>query len=122
MNWALVPPGVGVIADDPEPVRGVLLTAAEIMMTAKEINRFEEDHGIGRTRSQGPGAPLKYDWYGFYIAVLKRIYSGGFPARQRDLVLGMQESLIANSADGDAPDESIIRRRIQAVWKELNPA
>jgi len=29
--------------------------------------------------------------------------------------------VIANSADGDAPDESTIRRRIQAVWKGLNP-
>ena len=105
-----------------EPARGVRLTAADIMITAKEIDRFEEDHGIGRTRSVGPGAPLKYDWDGFYIAVLKRIYSGGFPARQRDLVVEMQEWFIAISADGDAPDESTIRRRIQAVWKELNPA
>ena len=104
-----------------EPARGVRLTAADIMITAKEIDRFEEDHGIGRTRSVGPGAPLKYDWDGFYIAVLKRIYSGGFPARQRDLVVEMQEWFVANSAEGDAPDESTIRRRIQAVWKELNP-
>ena len=105
-----------------EPARGLRLTAADIMITAKEIDRFEEDHGIGRTRSVGPGAPLKYDRDGFYITVLKRIYSGGFPARQRDLVVEMQEWFIANSADGDAPDESTIRRRIQAVWKELNPA
>ena len=54
-------------------------------------------------------------------AVLKRIYSDGFPARQRDLVVEMQEWFIANSAEGDAPDESTISRRIQAVWKELNP-
>jgi hypothetical protein len=53
-----------------EPAGGVRLTAADIMVTAKEIDRFEEEHGIGRTRSVGPGAPLKYDWDGFYIAVL----------------------------------------------------
>jgi hypothetical protein len=104
-----------------EPARGLRLTAADIMITAKEIDRFEEDHGIGRTRSVGPGAPLKYDWDGFYIAVLKRLYAEGFPTRQRDLVVEMQQWFIANSADGDAPDESTIRRRIQAVWKELNP-
>jgi hypothetical protein len=34
----------------------------------------------------------------------------------------MQEWFIANSAEGEAPDESTIRRRIQSVWKELNPA
>jgi hypothetical protein len=42
--------------------------------------------------------------------------------RQRDLVIEMQEWFIANSAEGEAPDESTIRRRIQSVWKELNPA
>jgi len=104
-----------------EPARGLRLTVADIMIIAKEIDRFEEDHGIGRTRSVGPGAPLKYDWDGFYIAVLKRLYAEGFPARQRDLVVEMQHWFIANAADGDAPDESTIRRRIQAVWKELNP-
>jgi len=104
-----------------KPARGVRLTAADIMITAREIERFEEDHGIGRARGVGPGAPLKYDWDGFYIAVLKRIYANGFPAKQRELVVEMQHWFIANSAEGDAPDESTIRRRIQAVWRELNP-
>ena len=45
-----------------------------------------------------------------------------FPVRQRDLVIEMQEWFIANSAEGEAPDESTIRRQIQSVWKELNPA
>ena len=105
-----------------EPVGGVRLAAADIMITAREIDRFEEAHGIGRTRNVGPGAPTKYDWDGFYVALLKRVYTGGFPVRQRDLVIEMQEWFIANSAEGEAPDESTIRRRIQSVWKELNPA
>jgi len=104
-----------------EPARGVRLTAADIMITAREIDRFEEANGIGRTRSAGPGAPGRYDWEGFHMALFKRIYTGGFPAQQRDLVLEMQEWFIANSADGEAPDESTIRRRIKAIWQELNP-
>jgi len=91
------------------------------MITAREIDRFEEANGIGRTRSAGPGAPGRYDWEGFHMALFKRIYTGGFPAQQRDLVLEMQEWFIANSADGEAPDESTIRRRIKAIWQELNP-
>ena len=75
----------------------------------------------GRNRSAGPGAPGKYDWEGFHMALFKRIYTGGFPAQQRDLVFEMQEWFIANSADGEAPDESTIRRRIKAIWQELNP-
>jgi hypothetical protein len=49
-----------------EPARGVRLTAADIMITAREIDRFEEAHGIGRTRSAGPGAPGRYNWEGFH--------------------------------------------------------
>jgi hypothetical protein len=104
-----------------EPVGGVRLASADIMITAREIDRFEEAHGIGRTRNVGPGAPTKYDWDRFYIALIKRLYTGGVPVRQRELVIEMQEWFIANSAEGEAPDESTIRRRNQSVWKELNP-
>ena len=104
-----------------EPARGVRLTAADIMITAREIDRFEEAHSIGRTRNAGPGSPGKYDWDGFHMALFKRVYTGGFPLQQRELVSEMQEWFIANSADGEAPDESTIRRRIRAIWQELNP-
>lgn len=33
----------------------------------------------------------------------------------------MQEWFIQTSDNGDAPDESTIRRRIRAVWQELHP-
>ena len=89
-----------------EPARGVRLSAADILITAREIDRFEDAHGIGRTRSAGPGAPGRYDWDGFYVAVMKRIHERGFPARQSDLIAEMQEWFIAHSADGVAPDES----------------
>jgi hypothetical protein len=41
--------------------------------------------------------------------------------QQRDLVTEMQDWFIANSPDREAPDESTIRRRIRAIWQELNP-
>ena len=104
-----------------EPARGLRLTAADIMITAREIERFEEVHGIGRTRNAGSGTPGKYDREGFHMALFKRIYTGGFPLQKRELVLEMQEWFIANSTDGEAPDQSTIRRRIKAIWQELNP-
>jgi hypothetical protein len=104
-----------------DPARGVRLTAADIMITSKEIDRFEEAHSIGRTRSAGPGTPTKYDWEAFHFALFKRIFQRGFPLQQRELVLEMQEWFIANSADGEAPDESTIRRRIKAICQELKP-
>lgn len=105
-----------------DPVRGVRLSAADILITAREIDRFEDAHGIGRTRSAGPGAPGRYDWDGFYVAVMKRIHDRGLPSRQSDLIAEMQEWFIAHSADGVAPDESTIRQRIRVIWRELNAA
>jgi hypothetical protein len=104
-----------------DPACGVRLTAADIMITAREIDRFEEAHGIGRGRNAGPGSPSRYDWEGFHLALFKRVYTEGFPAQQKDLIDEMQLWFIANSADGEAPDESTIRRRIRAIWQELNP-
>ena len=101
------------------PARGVKLAAADILITSREIDRFEEAHGIARSKQSGPGAPAKYDWEGFYRTLLKRSFAEGFPAKPSDLIVEMQEWFIANSRDGDAPDESTIRRRIQTIWKEI---
>ncbi len=99
------------------------ITASDVLITAEEVERFEELHGLGRGRANaGPGLPPRYDWDGFYVAVCKRVYTHGLPARQRELVLEMQEWFIANSPTGEAPDESTIRRRIQAIWHELKAA
>jgi len=105
-----------------EPARGVRLTAADTMITAREIERFEEAHGTGRGRNAGPGSPSRYDWEGFHLALFKRVYTEGFPAQQKELIDEMQLWFISNSTDGEAPDESTIRRRIKSIWQELNPA
>ena len=104
-----------------QPAKGVKLTAGDIMITASEIERFEATHGISRRAQVGPGAPSRYNWDGFYIALMKRLYTEGLPARQKDLIDEMQEWFIQTSDNGDAPDESTIRRRIRAVWQELHP-
>ena len=105
-----------------DPVRGVRFTAADIMITAEEIERFEQAHEINRTRSAGPGAPGRYDWDGFHIAVMKRIHNHGLPTTQTALIVEMQEWFIANSAQGTAPDESTIRQRIKLIWHALKAA
>ena len=105
-----------------DPVRGIRFTAADIMITADEIERFEQAHEINRTRSAGPGAPGRYDWDGFHIAVMKRIHNHGLPATQTALIVEMQEWFIANSTHGSAPDESTIRQRIKVIWHALKAA
>ena len=105
-----------------DPVKGVRLTAADIMITADEIERFEQTHEINRTRSAGPGVQGRYDWDGFHVAVMKRIHDRGLPATQTALIVEMQEWFIANSANGSAPDESTIRLRIKVIWRALTAA
>lgn len=104
-----------------KPMQGVKAVAGDIMLTSAEIERFEEVHGIGRRRTAGPGAPGRYDWDGFYVAMMKRIHDQGFPAKQAELIGEMQDWFIANSAAGAAPDESTIRQRVRVVWRALNP-
>ena len=105
-----------------EPARGVRFTAADILITADEIERFEQAHEINRSRSGGPGARGKYDWDGFHIALMKRIHDHGLPATQVALIVEMQEWFIANSVHGSAPDESTIRQRIKVIWHALKAA
>jgi len=105
-----------------EPARGVRLTAADILITAAEIERFEQAHNINRSRGGGPGAPGRYDWDGFHIALMKRIHDRGLPTTQTALIIEMQEWFIANSTHGSAPDESTIRQRIKVIWHALKAA
>ena len=90
------------------------------MITASEMERFEAAHGVR------PGRELRARRAGqirlgrFYVALMRRLFNDGMPATLRDLVVEMQEWFIAKSPVGEAPDESTIRRRIQAVWQELN--
>lgn len=102
-----------------DPVKGVRFAAADIMITAAEVERFEHDNEINRARTAGPGAPGRYDWDGFYVAMMKRIFNLGLPATQTILIHEMQEWFIANSADGCAPDESTIRPKVRAVFQAL---
>ena len=115
-------PGSSVWLTITEPVKGAKFTAADIMITADEIERFEQAHEINRTRSAGPGAPGRYDWDGLHIAVMKRIHNHSLPATQTALIVEMQEWFIANSTHGSAPDESTIRQRIKVIWHALKAA
>ena len=103
-----------------EPIAGARMEAADILMRATEIERFESAHGFARPRASGPGVPPRYDWDQFYVALIRRLFHDGMPESLRALVGEMQDWFIANSAAGEAPDESTIRKRISAVWRELN--
>lgn len=103
------------------PAAGIEIDAADVMITAKEMDRFEEAYSLTRRVAPG-GSASRYDWDGFYTALIRRIHNDGLPDTQRELVAEMQGWFERRSKDGEAPDESTIRRKISALWNELRAA
>ena len=61
-------------------------------------------------------APARYNWNAFAGAVARRVHDEGMPASQGELVRDMLEWF---AASGRVPDESTVRRRVQALWPVL---
>jgi hypothetical protein len=118
-----------------DPVEGITVTAADVLVKRAEVERFEVQHGLfngGRSsgpgtdgqvesRRGGPGVPPRYDWDGFYGALARRIHEQGIPATQAELVREMLDWFEKHDVE-HVPDESTIRRKITAVWRELHRA
>ncbi len=112
-----------------DPSEGVPITAADVLITRRDLERFEEEYDLFGARADGresgrrpggPGAPARYDWDAFYAALLRRLYDEGMPQTQSELVRDMQDWFDKQDAGGrGGPDESTIRRKVQAVWREL---
>lgn len=100
------------------PEAGLPIMRDDLLILADALARFEEEHGV--FRRVGTSAGKGYDWDGFYGAMILRIFRNGLPQKQADLVAEMQDWFIASSADGDAPDESTIRKRISPIWRMLH--
>ena len=112
------------------PVDGVPLKPSGVIIARTEAERFERDHGIFGHHTEndqppakacdGPigqsGAPARYNWNAFAGAVARRVHDEGMPASQGELVRDMLEWF---AASGRVPDESTVRRRVQALWPVL---
>lgn len=104
-----------------DPAGGIEIHSADVLITTRELEQFEEAHSLTRRVAPGGGAS-RYDWDGFYTALIRRIHDNGLPDTQRELVSEMQGWFERRSKDGEAPDESTIRRKISALWNELRAA
>lgn len=103
-----------------EPVEGISVRMADLMILASDAKRFEEEHEIfGRPRMSTASSQPKYDWEAFWQHLAVRIYRTGLPETQEELVLEMQDFFARRSPDGQAPDGRTLRRRITPVWREL---
>lgn len=102
-----------------DPVGGVTVTIADMLILAEEVHAFEEENDMVRRVAAGPGASKSYDWEGMTVALMLRIHDHGLPATQAELVAEMQD-WFADQTDGKKmPDSRSIRRRITPVWRAL---
>ena len=69
----------------------------------------------------GPGAPPKHDWDAFAGAIARRVHDHGMPVSQGELVRDMMD-WFAGREDFPPPDERTVRRKVSAIWRELNSA
>ena len=102
-----------------DPVGGIVVAVADMMIRAEEVHAFEDEHEMGRRVAAGPGASTSYDWEGMNIALILRIFDHGLPDTQADLVAEMQEWFSDRSAGKKMPDSRSIRRRIKPIWRAL---
>lgn len=99
-----------------EPERGIEVFLADLLIAASEVDAFERECDLLRRPRE---VSSKYNWDEMYVAVCRRIFERGLPESQKEFVREMQEWFIRRSDDGDAPDESTIRRKINPLWREL---
>lgn len=60
-----------------DPVGGVTVAVADMMIMADEVHAFEEENEMVRRVAAGPGAATPYDWDGMNIALIVRIHDHG---------------------------------------------
>lgn len=102
-----------------EPGGGVTLEPADLIITHDEMDRFEEAHELAPRQKNYQGGATKWDWEGFYTALIRRIHEHGLPEQQKDLVNEMLGWFERRSDTGEAPDISTIRKKIAGIWREL---
>lgn len=102
-----------------DPVEGIKVSVADLLIPGHQVYKFEDDHDLMRRVSGGTGSTSLYDWDGMIDALIIRIHEKGVPATQSELITDMQD-WFAERSDGDQiPDERSIRRRVSRIWKML---
>ncbi|HMT45483.1 MAG TPA: hypothetical protein PKE59_00045 [Novosphingobium sp.] len=105
------------------PEMGLKLEAADILLSRSQIERFEQNHDMApKPIRVPPGPSAKWDWDGFYTAIIRRIHDHGLPEQQESLVNEMLEWFERRSDKGEAPDISTVRKKIRPIWQELREA
>jgi hypothetical protein len=111
--------------DVEEPVDGLEITLADLIMPRVELDRFESAHGLSATakrelarlRHGGPGALPKYDWDAFWVTVCMKIHNEGRPETQSAMVRDLLDWFALRYET--IPDESTVKKKVSRLWKEF---
>jgi hypothetical protein len=102
-----------------DPAEGVIVALADLVILKSEVRRFEAEYDLCRGQHAGQGPERRYDWDGFFTALIARVHFHGLPEKQADLVDEMADWFARRSEIGEGPDVSTIRKRIAPVWRTL---
>ena len=106
-----------------EPVGGIAVAVADMLILAEDVFAFEDDHDLVRkppSGGGGNGGGALYDWEGMNLALIVRIHNDGLPLTQADLIAEMQHWFADQSNGAKMPDSRSIRRRITPIWNALH--
>ncbi len=110
-----------VFVSDETGQAGIEISIEDILIPAEEYRRFEEENDLGPPRRVSTAGQTKHNWEGMFAALCKRIFVSGLPETKENLVREM-ESYFLNTAAGEAPDISTIRKKVSPIWAELREA
>lgn len=102
-----------------DPAERIEVTLADLLIMAEDVRRFEADCDLLRRPASHIGSTARYDWDGMYISLMVRIHDQGVPATQAEWLGEVQDWFVANTQNGEVPDERTIRRRLTPIWKAL---
>jgi hypothetical protein len=102
-----------------DPAKGHRIEAADVVILAAELDRFEREHEVLRRTHAGRGPEPRYDWEAALAYLVVRTFAHGLPATQNALVAELADWFAQRSENGDHPDERTIRRRITPIWRQL---
>lgn len=102
-----------------EAKEGVKVAAADVLITATELHRFEDDHDLFRPRHSGRGPEPRYGWEAMYAEVVRRVHERGVPDSQQKFINEISAWFNGLSDGSEVPDDSTIRRRLLPIWRAL---
>lgn len=101
------------------PADGVIVSMDDLLLTAREVARFEVENEIFGRPHGGKGPDPRYDWDDFWREVAIRIHNKGVPETLKELTDALTEWFTDRSPHSDCPSDSVIRKKLSPLWNRL---